>query len=95
MPDEPVGDSFPGPAAMDWLARHEEVRSGWYSGGFGIMKADGDGEFRAALRPALIAGNRVELHAGPELELAETDTKIGTLLATLGSIPAGKRSASG
>ena len=88
---------------MNWLARHGEVRSGWYSGGFGTLTATGDGEFWVALRSALIAGSRAELHAGagivagsdPELELAETDAKIGTLLSALGNLPARKRSASG
>jgi isochorismate synthase EntC len=88
---------------MNWLARHGEVRSGWYSGGFGTLTATGDGEFWVALRSALITGSRAELHAGagivagsdPELELAETDAKIGTLLSALGRLPASKRSASG
>ena len=99
----PAVGGFPGPAAMNWLARHGEVRSGWYSGGFGTLTATGDGEFWVALRSALITGSRAELHAGagivagsdPELELAETDAKIGTLLSALGRLPASKRSASG
>ena len=99
----PAVGGFPGPAAMNWLSGHGEARSGWYSGGFGTLTATGDGEFWVALRSALISGNRIELHAGagivagsdPELELAETDAKIGTLLAALGSRPAGRRSASG
>lgn len=99
----PAVGGFPRPAAMNWLAGHGEARSGWYSGGFGTLTATGDGEFWVALRSALIAGNRIELHAGagivagsdPELELAETDAKIGTLLAALGSPRACRRSASG
>ena len=99
----PAVGGFPRPAAMNWLARHGEARSGWYSGGFGALTATGDGEFWVALRSALIAGSRAELHAGagivagsdPELELAETDAKIGTLLSALGNLPARKRSASG
>jgi len=69
----------------------------------GTLTATGDGEFWVALRSALITGSRAELHAGagivagsdPELELAETDAKIGTLLSALGRLPASKRSASG
>ncbi|MGA9961663.1 MAG: chorismate-binding protein, partial [Azonexus sp.] len=97
----PAVGGFPGAAAASWLARHGEARSGWYSGGFGTLGADGDGEFNVALRSALIDGKRIELHAGagivagsdPEHELAETEAKIGTLLAALRAAPA--RDASG
>ena len=92
----PAVGGFPGAAAASWLARHGEARSGWYSGGFGTLGADGDGEFNVALRSALIDGKRIELHAGagivagsdPEHELAETEAKIGTLLAALRAEPA-------
>jgi isochorismate synthase len=98
----PAVGGFPGIAAASWLARHGEARSGWYSGGFGTLGADGDGEFNVALRSALIDGKRIELHAGagivagsdPEHELAETEAKIGTLLAALHAAPARDASAS-
>ena len=97
----PAVGGFPGAAAASWLARHGEARSGWYSGGFGTLGADGDGEFNVALRSALIDGKRIELHAGagivagsdPEHELAETEAKIGTLLAALRAAPAWDASA--
>ena len=87
----PAVGGFPSAAALDWLAAHGERRSGWYSGGFGSLRPDGDGEFSVALRSALIDGNCIELQAGagivagsdPVQELAETEAKFGTLLAAL------------
>jgi salicylate biosynthesis isochorismate synthase len=87
----PAVGGFPTAAALAWLAGHDERRSGWYSGGFGTLTADGDGEFSVALRSALIAGETIELQAGagivagsdPTQELAETEAKFATLLAAL------------
>ena len=87
----PAVGGFPAAAAQDWLAAHGERRSGWYSGGFGILSPDGDGEFSVALRSALIDGDSAELQAGAGIvagsdaqhELAETEAKLGTLLAAL------------
>jgi len=87
----PAIGGFPIAAAQDWLAAHDEQRTGWYSGGIGLLTADGDGEFSVALRSALLAGNTAELQAGagivtgsnPLHELAETSAKLGTLLAAL------------
>ena len=52
---------------------------------------DGNGEFSVALRSAMLDGNTAELQAGagivagsdPQQELAETEAKLGTLLAAL------------
>ncbi|HLO64080.1 MAG TPA: chorismate-binding protein, partial [Azonexus sp.] len=87
----PAVGGFPCAAARDWLAAHDERRHGWYSGGFGILTPEGDGEFSVALRSALLDGNTAELQAGagivagsdPAQELAETEAKLGTLLAAL------------
>lgn len=87
----PAIGGYPGPTAQDWLQRHEEYRGAWYSGGFGLLEANGDGEFSVALRSALLDGPCAELQAGagivagsqPEQELAETEAKLGTLLAAL------------
>lgn len=94
----PAVGGFPAAAAQDWLAAHGEKRSGWYSGGFGLLTPDGDGEFSVALRSALIDGDCAELQAGAGIvagsdaqhELAETEAKLGTLLAALtaGPLPA-------
>ena len=70
---------------------------------FAAIDTNGDGAFDVALRSALIAGKRIELHAGagivagsdPELELAETEAKIGALLNALAAHAANARSACG
>lgn len=87
----PAVGGFPVAAALDWLTAHGEHRQGWYSGGFGLLERNGDGEFSVALRSALLDGQCAELQAGagivagsdPEQELAETEAKLGTLLAAL------------
>ncbi|MDP2882237.1 MAG: chorismate-binding protein [Azonexus sp.] len=87
----PAIGGFPVAAALAWLAEHHEQRSGWYSGGIGLLTPDGDGEFSVALRSALLAGNTAELQAGAGIvtgsdaqhELAETTAKLGTVLAAL------------
>jgi isochorismate synthase len=91
----PAVGGFPAATAQDWLVAHGEKRSGWYSGGFGLLGPDGDGEFSVALRSALIDGDRAELQAGAGIvagsdaphELAETEAKLGTLLAALTAGP--------
>lgn len=87
----PAVGGYPTRAAIDWLQAHGEQRNGWYSGGIGLLDGKGNGEFSVALRSALIQGKRIELQAGagivadsdPWQELAETDAKLGTLLAAL------------
>ncbi|MDZ4314806.1 MAG: isochorismate synthase [Azonexus sp.] len=95
----PAVGGFPVAAAQAWLTAHGEQRPAWYSGGFGILTPDGDGEFSVALRSALLDGNSAELHAGagivagsdPQQELAETEAKLGTLFAALSpTTPAAK-----
>ncbi len=99
----PAVGGFPTAAALDWLAAHGERRSGWYSGGFGSLTPDGDGEFSVALRSALIEGSSIELQAGagivagsdPAQELAETEAKFGTLLSALAAAPRAERNCLG
>jgi salicylate biosynthesis isochorismate synthase len=87
----PAVGGFPTRAALDWLSAHDEQRPAWYSGGFGTVTPEGDGEFSVALRSALLEGNKAELQAGagivtgsdPELEWAETEAKLATLLDAL------------
>lgn len=87
----PAVGGYPTAAALDWLQTHGEQRSGWYSGGIGILDGKGNGEFSVALRSALIQGRQIELQAGagivadsdPWQELAETDAKLSTLLDVL------------
>jgi isochorismate synthase EntC len=60
----------------------------------GYLDANGDGEFRVALRSALLCGSHARLFAGagivagsePERELAETRLKLRALLAPLTEI---------
>ena len=57
---------------------------GWYAAPVGWMTPNGDGEFRVALRSALLTSKALTLFAGggivdgakPEHELAETATKF-------------------
>jgi isochorismate synthase len=80
--------------ARDWLEQFEALDRGWYAGPIGFVDARGDGEFRVALRSALLKGDRARLFAGagivsgsnPERELAETRLKLRALLAPLTEI---------
>jgi len=96
----PAVGGFPVSAAQAWLAAHDERRAGWYSGGFGYLCPDGDGEFSVALRSALLSGTAVELQAGAGIvagsnaaqELAETEAKFATLLEAIAHLAeAGRR----
>lgn len=85
----PAVGGFPGPAARHWLKQHGERRPSWYSGAFGLLDSNGEGEFSVALRSAQINGCMAEFHAGagivagsdPQQELAETEAKLSTLLS--------------
>lgn len=91
----PAVGGAPARRALEWLARHGEVRHGWYSGATGWIGFDGDGEFAVALRCAWLAGNEAELFAGagivagsdPRIELAETEAKLNAMLGVLGGRP--------
>jgi menaquinone-specific isochorismate synthase len=88
----PAIGGAPARRALDWLARHGEKRSGWYSGATGWIGYDGDGEFAVALRCAWLEGNEAELYAGagivagsdPRTELEETEAKLNAMLRVLG-----------
>lgn len=88
----PAIGGAPARCALDWLARHGEIRSGWYSGATGWIGYDGDGEFAVALRCAWLDGNEAELYAGagivaasdPHTELEETEAKLNAMLRVLG-----------
>jgi len=88
----PAIGGAPARCALDWLARHGETRSNWYSGATGWIGYDGDGEFAVALRCAWLEGNEAELYAGagivaasdPRAELEETEAKLNAMLRVLG-----------
>jgi isochorismate synthase len=90
----PAVGGAPRAAALDWIERFEDLERGWYAGPMGWMDARGRGEFRVALRSALIRGGRARLFAGagivagsiPERELIETRWKLRALLAPLTEI---------
>lgn len=81
-------------AALDWLENFEALDRGWYAGPVGYLDARGNGEFRVALRSALLRGRSARLFAGagivagsdPARELAETRLKLRVLLAPLTEI---------
>ena len=90
----PAVGGAPREAALDWLERFEALDRGWYAGPIGYVDAAGAGEFRVALRSALLRGRVARLFAGagivagsnPQRELAETRLKLRALLAPLTEI---------
>jgi len=92
-PTAAVGGA-PSETALDWLEHFEALDRGWYAGPVGYVDGRGDGEFRVALRSALLRGRSARLFAGagivagsdPSQELAETRLKLRALLAPLTEI---------
>jgi isochorismate synthase len=90
----PAVGGAPSATALHWLEQNEALDRGWYAGPVGYLDANGDGEFRVALRSALLCGSHARLFAGagivagsePERELAETRLKLRALLAPLTEI---------
>ncbi|MGB0618933.1 MAG: isochorismate synthase [Myxococcota bacterium] len=98
----PAVGGVPAPAARAWLDRVEGLDRGWYAAPIGWLDLEGGGDFRVALRSALIRNvadeegemSRSLLFAGaglvagsvPEQELAETRIKLRALLAPLTEI---------
>jgi isochorismate synthase len=87
----PAVGGFPRDKALARLAEWGETRIGWYSGGFGSIELNGEGEIAVVLRCAAISGRRAELSAGagivaasdPARELAETEAKLSAMLLAL------------
>ena len=91
-----VGALHPTPAvsgapisrAIELRGLHENLDRGWFAGPVGWLDADGNGEFRVALRSALIddlgttlfAGAGVVAGSDPERELLETEVKLSAML---------------
>jgi len=91
-----VGALHPTPAvsgapigrAIELRGIHEHLDRGWFAGPLGWLDADGDGEFRVALRSALVddlgttlfAGAGVVAGSDPDRELLETEVKLGAML---------------
>ncbi len=91
----PAVAGLPRQTAQDWIDENESMDRGWYAAPVGWMTPNGDGEFRVALRSALLTSNALTLFAGggivdgaePEHELAETATKFEALLGALDLTP--------
>jgi len=81
----------PSADASRWLATHEDLQRGWYSGAAGWLDARGNGELAVLLRCALLKGEYADLYAGagitegsnPQDELAETELKFNSMLEAL------------
>jgi menaquinone-specific isochorismate synthase len=87
----PAVGGVPRDAALAWLADHEPLDRGWYAGGVGFVRLDGDGEFCVAIRSALLDGATTHLFAGagivagsrPAQERREVDHKLEGLREVL------------
>ncbi len=85
----PAVAGTPRAAALNWIARHETFDRGWYAGPVGWATPAGSGEFRVALRCALLSQTTMTLFAGggivagtnPQAELGETAIKFEALLS--------------
>jgi len=89
-PTPAVGGS-PRAEALSWLAQENGQPRGWYTGAFGWLDRDGEGELSVVLRCGLLNERTVDLFAGagivsrsrPEEELAETEWKLRTMRGAL------------
>jgi menaquinone-specific isochorismate synthase len=85
----PAVGGTPREAALEYLARFEELDRGLFAGPVGWVDASGDGEWWIGIRAALVDGKAARLFAGvgivdgsdPATELAETQLKLQALLA--------------
>ena len=88
----PAVAGLPRRESQDWIDQHEAFDRGWYAAPVGWTTLDGTGEFRVALRSALLNGDSITLFAGggivdgsvPAQELAETAVKFEAILGALG-----------
>ena len=84
----PAVAGHPGGRSAELRSTHEGMDRGWFASPVGWLDSSGDGEFRVALRSALVTGVDTTLYAGagvvrgsdPSRELLETDVKLGALL---------------
>ena len=87
----PAVAGTPTGAALDWIRDHEHMDRGWYAAPVGWTDLSGQGEFRVALRSALVGPERTHLFAGggivvgsdPRRELHETAVKLAAVLSPL------------
>ncbi len=87
----PAVGGVPRSEAVKWIAEHENMDRGWYSGPVGWFDADGDGEFKVALRSGLVANCSATLFAGAGIvrgsiagaEYQETELKLRSMRSSL------------
>jgi len=87
----PAVGGTPRKAALDWLVAQKEERCDWYSGAFGWMIPNGDGDLNVVLRCASVMGKRAILSAGAGIvagstpcgEWQETEWKLQAMLDAL------------
>ncbi len=83
---------FPVNKARSWICDVEMAGRGWYSGPVGWFDAQGNGDFRVALRCALLRERTARLYAGAGIvqgsqadkEFQETETKLHAMRSILG-----------
>lgn len=91
----PAVAGLPRQRAQDWIDQNESMDRGWYAAPVGWMTLQGHGQFRVALRSALLDEHSLTLFAGggivdgaePHHELAETATKFEAVLGALDLTP--------
>ena len=77
--------------AMEYIAKFEQLKRGFYSGSVGYFSFNGEMDSAIAIRTSLIKDDRIILQAGagvvadsvPELEYLEVQNKLNALVATL------------
>ncbi len=87
----PAIAGFPALQAQQWLLAHEGYQRGWYSGAFGWIDTQMNGELSVMLRCALLNSEQAHLYAGagliresdPDIEWQETELKMQTILEML------------
>jgi len=92
----PAVAGLPGQAAKQWLINNEDYQRGWYTGAFGWVDADMNGDLSVMLRCALIENShnkkqKIHLFAGaglvaesdPDAEWQETELKMQTIMEIL------------
>ena len=86
----PAVGGTPRASALNWISSHESPR-GYYASPVGWFSPAGDGEFAVAIRCALLSIGTARLWAGAgivaasdaDVEFAETQTKLQTMLGAL------------
>ena len=89
----PAVGGVPRREAVEYIAAHEPLDRGWYTGGIGWLTPSGDGEIAIGLRCGLVNGSTTTLFAGagivadsdPGSEVLETRLKLRPLLDLVAS----------